>query len=69
MKLETWNLYCDFQVFVHTCILPGYITIHSRHSIPKHNDSHYGGRYQQLSVNTEPCEIQADLLPKVLSVG
>lgn len=48
--------------------IPGYVSIHCRHSVAKHNDPHYGGWYEQLSVNTKPCEVQADLLPKVLPV-
>lgn len=55
---------------MHECaVVPGYIGIHCRHAVPKHSDSHYGGWYQQLSVNTEPCKVQANLLPEVLSVG
>ncbi len=50
-------------------MVPGYISIHCRNPVAKHNDSHYGGWYQQLSVNTEPCEVQTDLLPEVLPVG
>lgn len=47
---------------------PGDVCIHGRHAVSKHDDSHNGGRYQQLSVNTQPSEVQADLLAKVLPV-
>ena len=50
-------------------MLPGYISIHRRHPVAKHDDSHDGGWDQQLSVNTEPREVQADLFPKVLPAG
>lgn len=50
-------------------LVPGYIGVHCCHPVAKHNDSHNGGWYQELSVNTEPCEVQTDLLAKVLPVG
>ncbi len=48
--------------------VPGYVRIHCRHPVAKYNDSHDGGGDQQLSVNTEPCKVQTDLLSEVLSV-
>ena len=53
---------------MHFFPVPGYVSIHCRHPVAKHNNPHNGGWNQQLSINTEPCEVQADLLPKVLSV-
>lgn len=49
--------------------VPWYVGVHCSHPVAKHNDSHDGGWYQELSVNTEPCEVQTDLLTKVLPVG
>lgn len=50
-------------------VVPGYVSVHCCHPIAKHNDPDNGGWYQQLSVNTEPGEVQANLLPKVLPAG
>lgn len=49
--------------------VPGYVGVHGGHAIAKHNDSHNGGRNEQLRVDAQPSEVQPDLLPKVLPVG
>jgi len=52
------------------CLLvPGYVGVHRGHAVAEHDDAHDGGRDQQLGVNAEPREVEADLLPEVLPAG
>lgn len=49
--------------------VPGYVGVHRRHAVAKHDDAHDGGGNQQLGVDAEPREVQPNLLPKVLPAG
>lgn len=50
---------------VHSAV-PGYVSVHRRHPVAKHDDAHDGGGNQQLCVDAEPRKVQPDLFPKVL---
>jgi len=59
----------SFTVLFFLLCIPWYISIHCRHPVAEHNDAHYGGRYEQLSVNAKPCKVETNFLSKVLPVG
>lgn len=53
---------------VHSAV-PGYVGVHCRHPVAKHDDAHDGGGNQQLGVDAKPRKVQPDLFPKVLPAG
>lgn len=47
--------------------LPGDVVIDSGPSVEENDDADHGGRDEHLGVDAQPGEVQANLLPKILS--